>query len=213
MGCAVLATVFIGFAPTFYLRESSQSLPMRLQVHGFVFSAWLVLFIVQTGLIAAGRVDLHRRLGIAGAILALAMLGLGTLTALRSVAGASDPGALAFLAIPLFDMVVFAVLVGSALALRHVAQTHKRLMLIAMIGLLTPATGRIHWPAALRGTFSDYVVPDLFLVPLVVWDLATRRRLHPATIFGGALLIASQFIRVKVSYTATWQHLAQWLVN
>jgi hypothetical protein len=61
-------------------------LQLLLQVHGLVFSAWLVLFLVQTGLIAAGRVDVHRRLGIAGAILALAKLVLGTLTALRSVA-------------------------------------------------------------------------------------------------------------------------------
>jgi hypothetical protein len=31
---------------------------------------------------------------------------------------------------------------------------------------------------------------DLFLVAMVVWDLASRRRLHPVTLWGGAVLVA-----------------------
>src|SRR5262245_21522202 len=59
MGIAVLAalTVFVGFAPTFFLRSSYQTtpLPLHLQVHGFLFTTWIVLFIVQTWLVAARR--------------------------------------------------------------------------------------------------------------------------------------------------------------
>jgi hypothetical protein len=213
MGCAVLVTVFIGFAPSFYLRRTGSPLPPLLQLHGFVFSSWILLFVAQTGLVAAGRTDVHRRVGVLGALLALAMLGLGTLTALRSVAGLSGPALqaqLAFLAIPLFDMVVFPVLVGTALARRRVPQAHKRLMLIAMISLLSPATGRMPWPEALRGTVTDFVVPDLFLLPLVVWDVKTRGRLHPMTIFGSLLLIGSQVLRMALSGTDAWLRFAEW---
>ena len=41
-------------------------LPPLLHVHGAVFSAWIVLLIVQVSLVAADRVDLHRRLGLMG---------------------------------------------------------------------------------------------------------------------------------------------------
>ena len=213
MGVALLATVFIGFAPSFYLRGPGPPLPRLLVVHGVVFSSWLILFIAQTALVAAGRTDVHRRLGVAGAALALAMLGLGTLTALRSVAGASGSGLasqLEFLAVPLFDMLLFAVLVGAALVRRRDPQTHKRLMLIATIGLLSPATGRMDWPAALRGTVSDFVVPDLFLVPLLVWDLCTRGRPHPATVAGALALIGSQFLRTQLAHTDAWLRFAAW---
>jgi hypothetical protein len=213
MGFAVLVTVFIGFAPSFYLRGTGPPLRPLLQVHGFVFSSWILLFMIQIGLVAAGRTDVHRRLGVLGGLLAIAMLGLGTLTALRSVAGLSGPdlsAQLAFLAIPLFDMVVFPILVGMGLAQRRVPQAHKRLMLIAMIAILSPATGRMPWPEAWRGTVTDFVVPDLFLLPLVAWDLRTRGKLHPMTIFGGLLLVGSQVLRMLLSGTDAWLRFAGW---
>ena len=66
MASAVIATVFAGFAPTFYLRSSfPQDRPMSvlLHVHGIVFSAWITVFLVQSMLIARGSRRLHRRLG------------------------------------------------------------------------------------------------------------------------------------------------------
>jgi hypothetical protein len=83
-------------------------------------------------------------------------------------------------------------------------------MLIAMIGLLSPAIGRMPWPAALRGNVSDYVMPDLFLLPLVAWDLGTRGRPHAATVLGGLLLIGSQVLRSALAGTDGWQRFAAW---
>jgi hypothetical protein len=48
---------------------------------------------------------------------------------------------------------------------------------------------------------------DLFLVPPVVWDLKSRGRLHPATLWGGLLLVASQPLRLWLSGTEAWQQL------
>jgi len=210
MSVAILATVFLGFAPSFYLRGSAHPpLPPILIVHGVVFSAWILLFVVQIALVALHRTPVHRRLGVAGGVLAAAMILLGTLVALRSGSGA-DRGRLAFLAVPLFDMPVFAILVGAGLACRRVPQAHKRFMLLANVGLLSPAIGRMPWPEALRGTFSDFVAPDLFLVPLLLWDLVTLRRPHPATILGAVLLIVSQIVRKALSETDAWLRFATW---
>ena len=152
MAMAILATVIFGFAPSFYLRgEIAPRVPMLpltplIVLHGLLFSSWVLLFATQVGFVSARRVDLHRRLGPVGIVLVTAMLVVGTLVALGGVArhsGAPGVPPLSWLAVPLLDLPVFGTLIGLALYKRRVPQTHKRLMLIAMIGLLAPSIGRI----------------------------------------------------------------------
>src|SRR5688572_20939254 len=136
MAVAFLATVFAGFARTYYLRPyfAAQSLSPLLHLHGVVFSSWLVLLLVQTSLVAANRTRLHRRLGVAGAFVAALMVVLGCVTAVvRAKIAEVPPGTpspLVFLTIPLGDMVVFAALVGAGFCFRRRAGAHKRLMLL-----------------------------------------------------------------------------------
>jgi len=68
----MLIIVFVGFAPSYYLAGALRApLPsLAIHVHAIVFSCWILLLIAQTSLTVAGRVDVHRRLGIAGFILA-----------------------------------------------------------------------------------------------------------------------------------------------
>ena len=77
MASAVIVAVFVGFAPTFYLRGSfvqTRPMSMLLHIHGMVFSAWVTLFLVQSLLIARGSRQLHRRLGWFGAMIAASMV-------------------------------------------------------------------------------------------------------------------------------------------
>jgi hypothetical protein len=109
---AAAISVFIGFAPTFYLKPYFSTPPLTplLIVHGLVFSTWIVLFAIQTLLVATHRTPVHRRLGWFGAALALSMLIVGTLTGIvRAKVGEPPPGIpiLAFLTVPLGDMFVF----------------------------------------------------------------------------------------------------------
>ena len=74
MAVAMLASVFIGFARSFYLRAWFPSWPRPSEpvfyVHGVLFTAWMLLLVGQALLVGARRVDIHRRLGWAGAVLA-----------------------------------------------------------------------------------------------------------------------------------------------
>src|ERR1700749_728675 len=66
MAVLVILPVFAGFAPSFYLRGAfhpDHELSVLLHVHGLVFSAWIVLFLVQSLLIAKGSRRVHQRLG------------------------------------------------------------------------------------------------------------------------------------------------------
>ena len=65
---ALLFTALAGFAPTYFLKAVTHApaLSLLTHVHGAVFTAWLVLLLVQSGLVAGRRVAWHRRLGVFG---------------------------------------------------------------------------------------------------------------------------------------------------
>jgi hypothetical protein len=226
MTLALFAAVFLGFARTYFLRAffpeftAQHGAPETIfYVHGTAVVLWYVLLVVQARLVAARRIDLHRTLGWAGAVLAGLMIVLGmhgALVAARRPGGFMDIPVppLQFLVVPFFDMVLFALFVGLAISQRKDPQAHKRWMLIASIAILTAAIAR--WPfgfIATGGPPMFFGVTDLFLLPLLAWDLATRRRPHVVTVVGGLLLVASQPLRLMLSGTPLWNRFAEWLIG
>jgi hypothetical protein len=219
MAIAIAITVFAGFSRTYFLKAyyGTPELSRLLHLHGLVFTTWVLFFLAQTTLVAAGKTYIHRRMGIAGAVLAALVVVLGTTTAILRVRGGSAPipgvSPLSFLAIPLFDMLVFAILVGSALYFRRRLEAHKRLMTLGMIALTSAPIARLHLPMLPPGPPTFFGLTDLFIVAMLVHDLVTRRRIHPATIWGGLLLVASQPLRLMISGTSAWLAFASWLTQ
>lgn len=219
MSFAIVITVFAGFAPTYYLRPAFTSTPLMplLHFHGLVFSSWIVLLVIQTTLVARKRTDIHRRLGIAGFILASLMIIVGVTTALiRAKQGAAPVAGinpLAFLVVPLGDMFVFAVLIAAGFYFRRVPGTHKRLMLLATIGILAAAVARLPFSIMQAGPPAFFGITDLFILPIVAYDLITLKRLHRATLFGGLFIVASQPLRLLLAGTSAWLAFTGWLVS
>ena len=216
---AVLITVFLGFSRSYFLKGyyGTPELSLHVHIHGLVFTSWVLLFLAQTTLVATDRTDLHRKLGVGGAVLAALLLIMGTTTAiLRVKGGASSPipgvSPLSFLAVPLFDMVVFAMLIGAGLVLRNRADTHKRLMTLGTIALTSAPIARLAFVRPL-GPPAFFGLTDLFIVAMLVYDLATRRKVHPATIWGGLVILASQPLRLMISGTPAWLAFAGWLAS
>lgn len=224
MGIALALTAFIGFAPTYYLRllgeapmatVSGQPMTTLVHLHGALFTGWMLLFIVQTGLVAAHRVKLHQRLGIGGVVLAAAMVIVGAKTAIASAAaGAAPPGVdpLAFLAIPIFDLLLFAGFFTAAVQLRRKKEAHKRLMLLAYVSIIAAAMARL--PGVLpMGPLVFYGLAFIFLGLGVAYDLFSRGRVHQVYLWGGLGLVLSVPVRLLVSGTAAWRFFAELLVG
>ncbi|HEY0350783.1 MAG TPA: hypothetical protein VGC48_01605 [Gemmatimonadales bacterium] len=215
MAVAIAIVVFAGFSRSYFLKAyfGSPELSLLLHIHGIVFTAWVLFLLAQTTLVATGRTYIHRRLGVAGAVLALLLVVMGTTTAILRVKGGSAPipgvSGLSFLAVPLFDMLLFAVLVGTALYFRRRLETHKRLMLLGTITLVGAPIARFH----LGGPPTFFGLSDLFILAIVVYDLATRRKIHPATLWGGLAIVASQPLRLMISGTPAWLAFAGWLTR
>ena len=210
--------VFAGFARTYYLKQAfdAPELPGLVHVHGVVMTGWIFLFGVQASLVAARRVDLHRRLGMFGAVFAALVVVMGIATAIEGARRGISPGPppLVFLAIPLGVILVFGALVAAAIANRRRPDWHKRLMLLATISMLTPAIARIPIDALQAGGILAFMgVTDLFAIACIGWDTAKNRRLHPAFLRGGLFLVLSHPAMLALAGSAFWMEIARRIVG
>ncbi len=211
--------VGIGFAKTYFFAGLFRAkLPSALiHIHGVVFTCWFVVLLCQSGLASAGRVDLHRRLGIAGMGIACLMLPLGILaTAEFLTRMASEPGMLTASIMPFTELFSFGVLAAAAFLCRKRPDIHKRLIMLATISLIGAAVGRMEFlpdwhlrgVAALR-LFWAYTY--VFLVPLAAFDIFSLRKLHRATLWGSAFLITLHQVALLICTAGPWHGFAHWV--
>jgi hypothetical protein len=230
MALALLAALIIGFARTFFFKawfpEWAAAHGARegiFYVHGTVFTAWYVLLVAQASLIGVRRVAVHRRVGFAGVAVAVLVAALGVAASL--IAAGRPTGfidvpvsALEFLTVPLGIVFLYVVFTALAFSLRRDVQAHKRYMLLTSIVMIEAAVTR--WPFAFMSAASPVpfldmsgFVTDLFLLPMIVWDLRSRGRLHVVTLWAGLALIGFHALRMPLGSTAGWQAFAGWAVR
>ena len=158
---------------------------------------------------------MHRRLGLAGVVLAIGMIVAGLRTAIAAGrAGIAPPGIepLSFLVVPVFDIVFFAGFVAAAIVQRRNKEAHKRLMILAYVSIIIAATARL--PGVLPlGPPAFFGVAFLFIVAGIVYDRWSRGRIHPVYIWGGGALVISVPLRLAISSTAAWRAFAEWLTS
>lgn len=214
--------VFAGFARTYYAKAyfATPPLPsMWVHVHGLLMTAWVALFALQISLISSKRVRVHQRLGWAGVGLATLIAGVGIVTAIRSAkygSSSTPPGIapLAFLAVPLFDILMFALLFGGAVYYRKKPAAHKSLMLLTAINLLPPAVARIPLPAMQAlGPIWFFGVPTVLAVFCLILDWRRRGTLNRVFATGVALLVGSYVVRLALMGTAAWMQFATWATS
>jgi hypothetical protein len=218
---ALVAFIIIGFSRTYYLRFLFDLPPMRtvMQVHGLAFTAWLALFVAQTQLVAAHRVDLHRKLGLVGVFLALLVLATSTGAMLVSAATprmsqlglTSEQSSI----VPFVAIVQFGVLVTAGVALRRHASLHKRFMLLATIGVLGAPTARL---IGLLGASKYFLliqmtVVAVFVVCCLLYDWRKNRVVHPVFAIGGLVLVLLWPLRYMIARSEAWQPIGQWFAQ
>ncbi|MES1265270.1 MAG: hypothetical protein ABUU24_06420 [Variovorax sp.] len=219
---ALAAIIVIAFTRTYYLRYLSDLPPLSalMQVHGLVFTAWLGLFVAQTQLIAARRVDLHMKLGIAAVFLAMAIVAIGLATVAATAAtpriraSGLTPAQASIIA--LTSITAFAVLVTLGITFRRRASLHKRFMLLAMIAVLGPATARIVnliGGVGKHGMLVQMIVIGVFTAGCLIHDWRRHRVVHPIFAAGGAVLILLWPMRFAVARSEWWQPVGQWIAE
>jgi hypothetical protein len=185
---------------------------LLVHLHAALFVGWIILFAVQTLLVARGRVVVHRRLGSAMGWWAAAMVLVGPATvimALRRPASGVDATVLAG---DFAQTIAFALLLARGLARRRHAPEHKRLMTLASASIIGPALAR--WPFAIMHAEPPIGIPLFYLLPsllLLLYDLATLHRVHRATWFGVVLMVLVVVSFVALPAIPAWQGFAHWV--
>jgi len=220
MALFAFACLVWGFAPSFFLRgvvePRSPLRPMNLPAlaHGVAATAWFLLFIAQSGLVSARRPDLHRRLGAIGLPVGLLAAALGVWASVNVARfEVGNIRVAASLLVSVFEFALFGALVAYALAHRHAPQSHKRLLLVATLTLVSAGLGRFGLDAPFRGLRGGYLLTFLTFLPLFAWDLATLRRLHRATVVGVGAAVAVWLFNLAIRHTPEWQALTVRLVG
>jgi hypothetical protein len=215
-GMAILlcVCVFIGFSPTYYragMMRANLPSPI-LHIHGAVFTLWMLLFVVQVAFISARRVKWHRSFGTVAFCLPPIMIVLGVIAAIDALhrgvmIGPLDPSVSA--AIPLIGVVGFTIVIYASWRARRRPDAHKRLILIATMGLVAAAFGRFPWariglpPAA--GAVTGL---GILLLLLIIYEFISIRRIHRSTMWAAPLVFASVALAVPIGMTPAWHAFA-----
>ena len=216
---SLAAIVFIGFAPSFYLRgivtvpRPNPSLPPSILLHGILFSAWMLLIVAQTQLVAANRRDLHMKLGVAGFLLALAIVPLMYLSSIWQVARANQPpftDPLNWSVVPLLVIPVIVSLLAIGWTNRRTdSASHKRAMIATAIVMMDPAIGRLPIvPPVLGGFAMVNLLALAMFVPLMLHDRRQLGHVHRVTIIAAGLFAAALVARLAFLATGSWAPIA-----
>lgn len=231
MGLSMAVTGVIGFAPTFWLpmARGAHTSP-AITMHALTGSFWLLFFVLQTWLVASGRVFRHRDLGLLGVSIATAMVIFGVMAAIdqtkRAAAAGDLEAGLRFMVLPIAQVSLFALLAASAIACIRRPEWHKRLLLVATAMLMDGPVGRFllyffvfhqHMPVPAgmpsppppvdSGYPLGFALDWFFYVP-ILHDWRTRGRPHPAYLIGFAAVVLMRLTRPALSLTAAWHAMA-----
>lgn len=209
----LVAAIFVlvalgGFVPSSVAKigavQAGQRPPFEpiMHVHAAMMGGWLLLLLVQASLMSTGRRVLHRWLGMAGAVLAAAMLISGVLLVravwqrVAGMAGAPgvDPAAVAgvqsiianVLLGQLRTAVEFPLFIGWALWVRRSDPgSHMRFMVLGTAVPMGAAFDRFGEAIGLTTLPGNALSLDLYMLacvlPLFIWDYMRLGRLHPAS--------------------------------
>lgn len=206
MAAWFVAVILTGFIPDSLTKVAAVEagdrppFPLVLHLHAVLMASFLLLVLAQTTLMATGRFEFHRRLGVAAFAVAPALVVVGivlvptmfhqTWDALRTSSGAQKAKLEHLLFVRENIMLVqirmgilFPLFLIIGLRARGLdAGLHKRMMMLATGMSLPFGIDRITW---LPNTYpASFVTIDLYallaIAPMFIWDVIRNRRVHEA---------------------------------
>jgi hypothetical protein len=226
-----IAIVLVGFIPDSIMKvEMVQAgarapFPPLLHVHAVLMGSFLLLLLAQSVMMATGRCELHKQVGIAAFVLVPALVAVGTFLApmmYRSVWDAAHHGPPAvqaammhvvpqlenILLLQLHAGILFAVFMTMALWVRTAnSGFHKRMIFLATAVPLAASIDRMNWlpntyPGSPMST-DGYIL--LVLAPLFVWDVIRNRRVHQAYLVWAAIYLPASLLMYRL-WDIPWWH-------
>ncbi|MEP3423042.1 MAG: hypothetical protein ABJN35_14990 [Erythrobacter sp.] len=210
----MIALIFAGFgSAAMFLDQFIYPPSTMLIAHGVIMLGWYGLTAYQARLIRGSRFKFHKQLGASSVALTLLMLITGyfvtkgmIVNPASSIAGLSPAGSTIF---PTMDLIGFALFYILALANRKNASAHKRLVVLAGVMMLAPASARLGLTIGFEPLAG--VVAIAFPIIFLIYDWRSLGRLHWASILAVVVGFGGTAIRMVVGPTQEWQRVAETL--
>jgi hypothetical protein len=197
------------------LRGNFPPAPPVVHLHALVFIGWMLLLLVQSALVGAGNVRLHRALGTWGIAQGTATILIGLMMQLVASGrgyAAGRPAGTDGLYLGLLAVLGFAVMFALAIRNRTWPEIHRRMILFAMLPVIPPGVNRF-WANVLG---VDDPVPAFWLY-LTLWSMAAailvhqwRRtgRIDRYSAFGAGWIVAQGLVHEAVVGSAWFERVA-----
>lgn len=224
LGLVAVVLSIVAFAPSIG-NETSRRGPLSpvVTLHAVSMSAWLALYLAQVWLVIGRRLGLHKRLGLSAIVVAVAVVVTGCMAVTAMVRRGYDlsgdlsrppANALDQTVFQFGALLIFVVLVGSALILRRRPEAHKRLMALVVIQTLMAAP-----LAHLVGHFqlSGVILPAWGVgvaLTFIAYDRRTLGRIHPVSLWvGPGLVVVNNLQFMVIGPSETWRHFVAWIAR
>lgn len=224
--CLILIVIAVGFQHFYLHGRASDGSPVTQKImplvflHGILMSSWIVLFVVQSGLIVSGNRKLHMSLGVGGAVLIALLVIVGVTTGLASVHYNPDGykgiwGARQFLSFMMVNILGFGTLAGIGVQYRKRPEIHRPMMLLATLfisgaglfripAISEPIMGSVH---VIFAAWIPMLVLGVLLV-VVKWVMTRSWDRYLATGFGA--IAVTCVLQYFIANSGWWSHVAGW---
>ena len=234
MAAWFIAIVLAGFIPDSLMKiemvrtGQRPPFPLVLHLHAVLMGSFLLLLLAQTWLMATGRCEQHKRLGILAMVIAPALVIVGFVLVatnyhmLWGAIQAAPPGATradAQFTLSIWENIMllqirigilFSLFLAIGLNSRgRNAGMHKRMMFLATVMALPAGIDRIPWlPHTMPASALSVDLYTLLAIsPMFVWDVVRNRRVHPAYVIWLAINLPFA-IAVHGLWDTSWWHAA-----
>lgn len=212
-----LAFALFAFWPT-YFGKLPAKIDLYTHLHALGMMSWFALLITQPTLVRTGHMSWHRILGRLSCAVVPFLLGVSILLAHSRTRALDEPTFLRFgkfVYLPLFTVIVFAVIYTLAIVHRHNMALHARFMIGTAFTMVDPAMARIVGVrfGGFENPLFDQVVgfgmTDLILIALIILE---RKRKQGRAAFPIILAIfaTGHVLWFTLGQTEAWFAVARW---
>ena len=217
VSCLLAATALLGFWSGYFGPVLTGGVRhfWFIHVHAAVFLAWMFLLVAQAAIVTAGKVELHRTIGVGVALWGVVLIVVGVFIsvaapAARVAAGQLQPDIAGLVVLyNLTDMIVFIALFALAIHWRTRPPIHKRLIICATVALTGAAVGR----PLTSGTLAYMLV---WLAPLlfaIVADWRIERRVYPVFVMPLVVLVLASMKVPLYATSEVWRVVGRALIG
>ena len=112
----------------------------------------------------------------------------------------------------LADILLFSTFIGAGFYYRRQRDVHKRLMILGTLaGLMWPAITRM--PYVAPRPFPMFSLLLALVIAMPVRGYLVQRRMHPVSVWGALIIVASFPIRQVIAMTDAWHRFAAWVIR